>query len=317
VEASRFRKILKKYYNEESSDAEKYFVDCWYESFSLPEDQQPLLYNGTAEDVRQRIFQKIIPPVIRLKWYKRTSVRAIAAVLAGVAILTPFVLNYLKNANVPKGMEAMVLQTGGMQVKKVTLPDSTAIWLNANSTLSVAEGYGATHRDITLNGEAFFDVRHNTEQPFVIASGKVKVKVLGTAFNVSAWPNMNGVKVVVNNGKVQVSEEDKPLAILTGGQGLTYDRASGQFEITTVHAENSNAWTEGRIVLEKASFEELAQAVHNMYGVRLTSEDKRVTSFKYNLTLRRDQPQQEMMEMIATMLKKKYKKEGQHAITIY
>ncbi|UYQ91729.1 FecR domain-containing protein [Chitinophaga horti] len=304
MDASRFKKILKKYYNNEATDAEQYFVDCWYESYSLPEDQQPVMYKGTPDEVRARIFNKIIPPIVPLKWYKRSSIRAIAAVLAGIGILTPLLWNYIATDRTDKGMEAVALSTGDMQVKKITLPDSTAIWLNANSTLTVAEGFGATNRSITLDGEAFFDVQQNAAQPFVIATGKLKVKVLGTAFNVNAYPARNGVKVIVNNGKVQVSEEQRALAVLTEGQGLNYDRSNGRFEVAAVHAEHSNGWTEGRIVLEKASFEELAQAVHNLYGIELRSEDKKVTSFKYNLTLRRDQPQQEVMDLIATIVKK-------------
>lgn len=313
MQEPRFKRILKKYYKEEASDAEQYFVDCWYESFSLPQDQQPVLYKGGAEAVRQRILNKIIPPVISLKWYKRRNVQLAAAMLAGVAIVAPFLFNYLKPAP-HHGMAAFTLQTGKMQIKKIVLADSSVIWLNANSSMTVAEGFGDINRDIQLDGEAFFDVHQQSQQPFVIATDSVRVKVLGTSFNVSSYHGLANIRVAVNTGKVQVSDHHRNLAVLTQGQGITYDKTNQQFKVEEVHADMSNAWTAGRIVLEKASFEELAQAVHNLYGTTLTSEDKRVQSFKYNLTLRKGQSEKEVMDLVATMLKKNHKKEGDHVI---
>jgi len=307
---SRFQQLLKKYSQGKASKSESYIVETWYESFK----QTPALAPEEAEAVRQRLLQNILHPTVSLKWYRRPYVQLAAAVLAGCAIITPILLR--KPAPPQKQVLAQkTVHTGEMQIRKITLPDSSIIWLNANSTMVIAAGFNTGNREITLQGEAFFEVYKNTVHPFVIDASGMKIKVLGTSFNVKSYDALKDIKVAVNTGKVQVSNEDRQLAVLTPGQSIAYDKQTRDFKLASAIADNS--WKDGRIMLEKASFEELSQALNNRYGIHLSSNDKHVKSFRYHLTLQPGLSEDAAMEMIATMLKKRYKKEDNHTITIY
>lgn len=314
MQQKRFKRILKKYHEGKASDAERYFVDCWYDSFSLPEEKNTVPPIEDADATGARILSNILTPVVSLKWYKRPFVIAAAAVLLACAVVTPVILNRLKPAVAE--LTAEVMRTGEKQVKKILLPDSTLIWLNANSSLMVEAGFGEHNRQVRLEGEAFFEVGKDAAHPFMISTGEVHVKVLGTSFNIQSYDNLSELKVEVSSGKVQVSDDHSPLAVLTPGQGLTYNRGSKQFKVDSASTQRFNSWTDGNVVLEKASFEYLCQVIYNLYGTTVSSDNKQVRSFRYNLTFRAGLSEKEAISLVVNMLKKNYKKEGSH-VTIF
>ncbi|HVV02934.1 MAG TPA: FecR family protein, partial [Puia sp.] len=90
------------------------------------------------------------------------------------------------------------------EYKYLLLPDSTQVWLNASSTLEFPEHFRTNKREVTLSGEAYFDVRHSEKTPFIIHTGKVSTTVLGTSFNIKAYPDRQHIIVSVSTGKVKV-----------------------------------------------------------------------------------------------------------------
>ena len=87
-------------------------------------------------------------------------------------------------------------------------PDGSIVTLNRNSKLIFPKHFTKNVREVTITGEAFFDVKPNTSKPFIINAGNVQVKVLGTSFNVCAYPGTETVEVVVESGKVQVTRKN-------------------------------------------------------------------------------------------------------------
>src|SRR5690606_22571909 len=89
--------------------------------------------------------------------------------------------------------------------KSIQLPDGTKVMLNAGSTIHIAADFNATSRQLTLVGEAFFDVVHNAEKPFIIHTGAMDIKVLGTVFNVRAYPGDKTSETSLLKGSVEVT----------------------------------------------------------------------------------------------------------------
>ena len=104
------------------------------------------------------------------------------------------------------------------EYKYILLPDSTQVWLNAGSTLDYPEHFDETTREVTLTGEAYFDVKHAAEHPFIIHTGQIQTTVLGTAFNINAYTDRSNIQVSVSRGKVKVSRGDQLIATLVKGQ---------------------------------------------------------------------------------------------------
>jgi ferric-dicitrate binding protein FerR (iron transport regulator) len=89
--------------------------------------------------------------------------------------------------------------------KKILLADGSMVWLSPNSKLNYPDKFNETQRTVSLDGEAFFEVAHDAEHPFVIKTGKVNTVVLGTSFNISAYPKQNTISVTLVTGKVAVA----------------------------------------------------------------------------------------------------------------
>jgi transmembrane sensor len=93
---------------------------------------------------------------------------------------------------------------------KIELPDGSSVWLNAGSKLEYDKSFGNDTRDVYLTGEAYFDVVKNPEKPFIVNTGKAKVKVLGTAFNVRCYPDDKKIETSLIHGSVEVILNNKP-----------------------------------------------------------------------------------------------------------
>ena len=112
------------------------------------------------------------------------------------------------------------------------------VTLNSNSKLEFPAKFASDKREVTITGEAFFEVKPNPEKPFVINAGGAQVKVLGTSFNVSAYPKTDAVEVIVKTGKVQVTQKTEQLeaetneVILTPGEKGTFYAGSRILEKT-------------------------------------------------------------------------------------
>ena len=92
----------------------------------------------------------------------------------------------------------------------LTLPDGTMVWLNAGSRLSYGKNYNTATREVNLTGEAFFDVAHNTQKPFLIHTARIDVQVLGTSFNVKSYPTDRTTEATLIRGSIEVSIKDRP-----------------------------------------------------------------------------------------------------------
>ena len=92
----------------------------------------------------------------------------------------------------------------------VMLPDSSEVWLNAGSSILYPETFAKDKRQVILNGEAYFSVKKDTASPFIVETSQLSVKVLGTRFNVKAYPNDEKITTTLTSGKVEVSVRSQP-----------------------------------------------------------------------------------------------------------
>lgn len=315
----KYKKLLENYRRGKASDAQRYFVDRWYDSFGDSPEAVPGLEDGTG--TRERIWFKVEESMWTPRWYQRYRYVAAASFLV-LAFAAAGWLFLFKQGDLwgdgETDADFLTVTTGSSEQKKIGLPDSSYVWLNARSVLEVPAGFNRSSRYLRLEGEAFFDVKSDTALPFIVDLGSLKVKVTGTSFNIGAYSQLSKVKVAVSSGRVAVSDSSGNfLGDLKKGHTLAYDKASGTFTREVTAVENNNLWITGKVVLSHADFPELANAMQNLYGTRLRSMNPEVTGFRYNLTLRSSQTEEDALGLICTMLNKSYKKEKDGSITIY
>jgi len=165
----------------------------------------------------------------------------------------------------------------------VKLPDGTSVQLNTNSHIEYPENFdGKATREVTLTGEAFFDVKHDSKHPFVIHTGKIITTVLGTAFNISAYRPDQSVSVTVVRGKVQVQDANRILAVLNPDQQFEWKGGTqGSKPKVNIDANTVVAWKQGDLILDDITLEEAAVQIAERYNVKVTFANEKLKKCRF------------------------------------
>lgn len=162
--------------------------------------------------------------------------------------------------------------------KTDTLPDGTTVTLNQNSALKYSAGMAdQKQREVTLQGEAFFDVRPDKSRPFIISAGNTKITVLGTSFNVKTLGSKT--EVIVESGLVQV-ENAGQAARVEPGEKITSD--SGLLEKQPVKSELYNYYRTGKLVCKDTPLRELVMSLNEIYDVTIEIKNPALREKKIN-----------------------------------
>lgn len=159
----------------------------------------------------------------------------------------------------------------------VKLPDGTTAYLNAGSRLVYPSFFEGKNREVFLIGEGFFDVVHNPEKPFVVKTSDLEVEVLGTRFNVSAYPTDNIIETVLVSGKVKVKKTGFHLLnseyILEPSQRAAFNRQNAETNITNVDVLNYVTWREGYLDFEQSDLNRIVKKLERYYDIKIRLHD--------------------------------------------
>ena len=174
----------------------------------------------------------------------------------------------------------------------IVFPDGSEALLINGSKISYPEKFTGKTRDIKLEGEAFFTVEHNAEFPFVVNIGEHRVKVLGTEFSVSAYPDDKMVQVDLVSGKVQMDIQDKggnyKSHQLKPFHSLVLDKTSGSLKNIKTPEGLLSYWQEGVYQFKDESFESLALTIERIYNVTVVFKDNRISKSVFTGAFRND-----------------------------
>lgn len=268
-----FRKLVERYLDGSATFEERQALESYYALFgsapevsgTLTEDQLEALGDRMKERISTRLHSRAAQPLYRRPYFR---VAALLAVLLG----TLWLLRVYTPVQKAPVNPAATARADNLPVNRfLTLPDGSTVILHGDSRLEVDQNFNQSERIVRLTGEAYFDVAHRRDMPFIIHTGKIKTTVLGTAFNISAWPGQNNITVSVTRGKVRVEDENKVIAVLTPDRQVTYntEKAFASEEIP-VEATGAIAWIQQDMTFDEMSLEELAGHLGRRYGVNIT-----------------------------------------------
>lgn len=148
----------------------------------------------------------------------------------------------------------------------VTLEDSTKVWLNSETRLIYPAHFAANTRKVEIEGEAYFEVAHNPEVPFIVESFGQRVKVYGTEFNIRAYPEEGKVYTSLSSGKVSLA----PISgggevFLSPGKQAVFDKETSKAQIRNIDLERVTGWRHGRFVFEEQSLRQIMQDLSRWY----------------------------------------------------
>lgn len=188
----------------------------------------------------------------------------------------------------------------------IHLPDGSTVILNQGSKLNYPSAFNAKSRDVYLSGEGFFDVQHNTRQPFFVHTGKVSVKVLGTAFNIKIFPSQTTIEVTVTSGKVQVLNEDKSIGIISASQQLLYTTGSKTVTRSTVDTLPVIAWKPAEIFFNDITMEEVSKRLEERFAIAIEFDNPAIRHCRVSATFSEDDLPEEILAVVCAVSKSDY-----------
>lgn len=177
-----------------------------------------------------------------------------------------------KQANAPERQLTLATPKGGQY--QITLPDGTKAWLNAASKLNYPSHFTGKERRVELTGEAYFEVAKNTKQPFIVTSQNQEVTVLGTHFNISAYPDDDKVMTTLVEGSVQVSnaegKNECTHTLISGEQSVI--EKSGKLSVISVPVEDYTAWKDNLFIFHSTSLNNIMKQLSRWYDIEIDYE---------------------------------------------
>ena len=236
---------------------------------------------------------------------KRRKTFAAFSILLTVAITSVYLLVGKRNA--PPHSSAVTAplltkkQTERSEYKYMLLPDSTQVWLNAASKLEFPETFTNKSREVYLSGEAYFDVKHAEEIPFIIHTGKVATTVLGTAFNIKAYPGRKNVVISVSRGKVKVSYDNKEVATLIKGQQVKVNSSENKIPEKKTAVTDAGSWQHGNLVYDDDSFEDITADLEQIYNVTILINNPAVAAMDISTSFNREIGVEEALHILCKL----------------
>jgi ferric-dicitrate binding protein FerR (iron transport regulator) len=261
-------------------------------------------WNNTYSRIKENgLLIKTVPIGDRNRMRTFVRIAAMALIVIGVGSA----LFYLNNAG-SFSKKVVIASNNDQRNIQVSLPDGSKVYLNRNSRLSYPTNLGISQRNVTLKGEAFFEITPDASKPFVIDAGKAKVKVLGTSFNVITNNKNDDIEVFVKTGKVMVSDN-------SGYQNLVLDPGFiGTMNSKTAEKvlnENPNylSWNTDLLVFEGQTLDIVFADLKRVYNIDIVVDDPEILN-KTLTGVFDKQPQDTLIRIICTTFNFSYEKEG-------
>lgn len=261
--------------------------------------EQPDTMPGTATDqawaqVQSRIHSapqaRPSTRVVALRWWHKAAAVA-AALLLVVCGATWLAQSHTADAGVMTAYEA---QPGTR--RHLVLPDGSEVWLNGGSTLSFDRAFNNDHRQVSLTGEAYFEVRKHQGKPFTVHTDGYDVTVKGTRFNVQAYAADATSTTTLMQGKVELSDGRRRMT-LAPGQAARLDKAS--HTLTATQADPyADGWRQGRLMYADITLAQLARAIERQYGVEVRIASAQVADTHISVMLQNNETVDELVSAL-------------------
>lgn len=170
-------------------------------------------------------------------------------------------------------------------VQKITLPDGSTVWLSPQSTLQLPSDFNHFTRVLTLAGQGYFEVAHDTAKPFTVHAGQLQTTVLGTHFNIEAYPAESHTAVSLTQGRVAVRAHTTggadSIVYLQPGHKLVYQNDAQQFTLQPVAVEYEKSWTSGGLVFDGLDVRDVFLRLEHRFKINIRFDPKQFNGKKF------------------------------------
>jgi transmembrane sensor len=266
ISEQKFRQLLNKYLQGTATEQEMKLLDRFFDSYASEATEVEPSDEKIGNEIRESIHT-------RLKSQRRISHtthiwRWAAAISILVVVSAIFFYDRFAADEDLSGEVALSEQTKRGQKSVLQLPDGTTVHLNSKTTLEFPKSFNGEARDVTLEGEAFFDVVKDASKPFIVRTKHASIAVLGTSFNIEAREKKTTAVTLVE-GKVRVSSADQQ-ASLEPGQQAVVSLEANRITTQTVDPQQFIAWKDNVLFFNRTSLADAARKIEDWYDVDVT-----------------------------------------------
>lgn len=300
-----FFKSLQKYNEGKATKEEQEFLESYYNLF---ENEENILNSFSVEEkeeyknkIRNLISDKIsgdYSPQHKIKFIGGRFSRLAAAAILLFILFSSALYIIINNRQHPK-LEMVAELPKKNRV--VFLPDGSKVILNAVSKLNYPSSFDdMDRREVTLEGEAYFDIRHDANKPFIVHSGKVETIVLGTAFNIQAIDGQESITVTVTRGKVKVIDQEKKqvLGVITPNQQIIYYLKDVNSVLNSVDSEKYLNWMNADLFCDNLTIAEVIELLEERYKVKIAIDDQSIQSQRFTTTFSKKERLENILKTI-------------------
>lgn len=318
------RKNYLKFFLGEASEKEKDQVFNSPEFISVLESEWDAKPNRTLKEEsldKEKIYQKVIegiekksPRVISISFFRKY------AAIFFLSILTAGVAAYLGFSGKLTGENSQIVQIyqeSGVS-EEIGLPDGSSVVLNSNTRIRYPARFKGKKRFVELEGEAYFDVASHRTKAFVVKTSDLEVEVLGTRFNVHAYPFDNFSETVLLSGKVRISRLNPKSGkvqrvVLSPDHKARFLKDEERFVLDKVYAESETSWINGTLSIENETLENLISLLEKKYKVDILLGDENAGTYRINMKID-NEPLEEILVIIKKTLPVDYTLNGKQVI---
>ncbi len=202
----------------------------------------------------------------------------------------------------------LIVQKGSKT--KATLPDGSVIWVNSDTKLEILPSFGDKDRRIKLSGEAYFKIAHDDACPFIVEASSLAVKVHGTSFNVSNYPNDPEIRVALIEGSVELIGADGDSHLLNPQQTMLYKRKTKSFVLSKLNTSDQSAWRESKYIFKDKHFKMIVTELERMFDVDIQVLDDRLLQRKFTGDFVQNESITEILDVMASVGEFTYERIG-------
>ncbi len=235
------------------------------------------------EKMPEEVYDHLLENIVNYGYNAKQKTRSIGArlwrplsIAASISIIVFVSILSLRNrdeSNMQVVATTMIEKEAPLGKKITTkLPDGTIVNLNSGTKITFPDQFGERVREVTLTGEAFFEVEHNPDKPFIVNMNGDKVRVLGTSFNIRSYPEDSLVCISVATGRVSYTIPSGEEVILLPNQMATYLPSEGRLTTGEVDSLQAFGWKDRIIYFKSATFDEITKELNRWYGIKIESK---------------------------------------------
>lgn len=237
--------------------------------------------------------------------------RTVAAAIVAIIVVGAGVQMFRHRSEAAKQPEYLTAVAASGDVEHVVLPDGSQVWLNSGSQIRYPKVFDGSVRNVEIKGEGYFEVAKDKKKPFIVESNAMRVKVLGTVFNIRTDTIRHIAEVSLVSGSVEATSLNTPgQVVLEPGQKARLDYKSGRMTVDDVDARIDAVWHDGMIPFDNADIHDIVRTLERLYGVQIVVGHDIDCNRTYSGQIIRKQSIDEVLSLLRNALPIDYQRRG-------